>query len=211
MAMTLDGQVVSPGKSMPEFSSRRDREHLFELRARNQIVLVGAGTVRAESLQPLVRSELWRAWRKKETGSEHPDVAVVSGSGHLNLLSSFFSDLQRFHLFSHHPAPRAVPDMCCWHIIPKPEKTVEYIVHHLHSSGYDRILVEGGPGLAHSFFKANVVDEIYLTLVGKVLGGGPLCGISQGPALLSDVQFGIRHVENRGEECLIHLVKGIRS
>lgn len=209
--MTLDGQVVSPGKSMPEFSSRKDRDHLFELRARNQIVIVGAGTVRTESLQPLVRSESWRAWRKKETGQEHPDVAVVSGSGDLNLKSSFFSDLQRFHVFSHHSSPRTIPDMCRWHIIPETEEMVEYIVHYLHSSGYDRILVEGGPGLAHSFFKVNVIDEIYLTLVGKVLGGGALRGISEGPALPSALQFEIHHVENRGGECLIHLVKGIRS
>ena len=40
------------------------------------------------------------------------------------------------------------------------------------AKGYDRMLVVGGPHIATSFFKAGLVDELWLTLEPKIFGKG---------------------------------------
>jgi riboflavin biosynthesis pyrimidine reductase len=42
----------------------------------------------------------------------------------------------------------------------------------LRDRGFDRILTEGGPRLMGSMLDAGVVDELFLTLAPKLLGGG---------------------------------------
>ncbi len=51
-------------------------------------------------------------------------------------------------------------------------ETPKKIVERLISEGEEKILLVGGPHLATSFFKENLVDELWLTLEPKIFGSG---------------------------------------
>lgn len=44
------------------------------------------------------------------------------------------------------------------------------LVKYLRSQGYKNVLVEGGPTLLGSFLKANLIDEVFLTIAPKIFG-----------------------------------------
>lgn len=50
--------------------------------------------------------------------------------------------------------------------------TPSEIVERLKNEGADEILLVGGPHLATSFFKEDLVDEVWLTLEPKIFGSG---------------------------------------
>ncbi len=52
------------------------------------------------------------------------------------------------------------------------DETPAQIHDRFHSAGYEQMLVVGGPHVATSFFAANLVDELWLTLEPKIFGTG---------------------------------------
>lgn len=49
-------------------------------------------------------------------------------------------------------------------------RDLEKIADDLYKKGYRHILVEGGPTLLGSFLKANLIDEMFLTIAPKIYG-----------------------------------------
>lgn len=49
-------------------------------------------------------------------------------------------------------------------------RDLEKMADDLYKKGYRHILVEGGPTLLASFLKANLIDEIFLTITPKIYG-----------------------------------------
>jgi riboflavin biosynthesis pyrimidine reductase len=79
MASTADGRATVGGRSS-QIGNRADRELFHALRAAVDAVLVGAGTVRAERYQRLVRDESRRRLRRERGLSEEPLACIVSAS-----------------------------------------------------------------------------------------------------------------------------------
>lgn len=205
MAMTLDGLVSKPGERLPSFTTKEDHRRLFEHRARADAVIVGAGTVRTEKFQPLVRAEEWSTWRKARGCSAHPDVAVVSRSGNLKLDDAYFGPEQLFHIFSQASAPVNAPSNITWHHHSK--LSMKPVIHSLSQFGYQNLLLEGGPSLAYSFFSEDLIDEIRLTLAAKIFGGDSGKGISHGTILDSFRNYQWRGMEVHDSDLFLHLVK----
>jgi dihydrofolate reductase len=51
-------------------------------------------------------------------------------------------------------------------------ETPTQLAERFEKAGYDQMLVVGGPHVATSFFAANLVDELWLTLEPKIFGKG---------------------------------------
>src|SRR5579872_1957119 len=50
MAITADGKIATANRAVSSFGSKRDKEHLLELRATADAVMCGAGTVNANPI-----------------------------------------------------------------------------------------------------------------------------------------------------------------
>ncbi|PIE89836.1 MAG: hypothetical protein CR997_09170 [Acidobacteria bacterium] len=210
MVMTMDGHVASPNNQTPSFSSREDRDHLFKLKAASDLLITGAGTVRKEGLQPLIRSDKWKQWRI-ENGfqSQHPDVLIVSRSGRLPLTSRYFGCHQTFHIASYTKNNQALPHHIHWHTFKK-SQTLKDVLHAFHQRGYRQMLLEGGPVLAHSFLELNLIDEIYLTLSGITFGGRRKPGIARGSFFQKAKRFAVNSVQHTDSDVFIHYVNSER-
>lgn len=80
------------------------------------------------------------------------------------------SDNHLLMVMTRHPAEfkqREVPGQ-----IEFTDKTPAELVHHFRSKGFEKMMVVGGAHVATSFFKEELIDELWLTIEPKIFGSG---------------------------------------
>lgn len=176
MVATADGAARSPDGRSATISSDADRRVFGRLRGLADVVLVGAGTARAEGYRPArVRPEL--AERRRTAGqTDVPAIALVSRSLDLDLGSDLLA----------RAAVRTIVVTCASSdpelrgrlaetsdVIVAGEADVDLraAVRALHERGLRRIHAEGGPHLLGDLASADLLDELLLT-VSPLLAGG---------------------------------------
>lgn len=180
---SLDGSATHQGVSAP-LGNEGDRRLFGLLRRLCDVILVGAGTVRAEGYAgPLVSEEDTR-WRIAHGMSGHPALAIISGTLGLDRDSELFqrspvrpvlftaatADPERVRSFSE------VADVV---VVGEDGADSRTCADWLHSRGLGRILCEGGPGIFGGFIAEDSVNELCLS-VSPLLTGGEGTRISAG-------------------------------
>lgn len=155
MVTSVDGAVELTGSSQP-LSGPADRRVLSHLRGTADVVLVGAGTVRAEGWRPPRPSAERRARRRAEGRPEVPAYAVVSRSGDL---------------------PRGDAEGRVLVLSGTPAEVLDELTGH----GLTRVVCEGGPSWLAQVAAAGRLDELCLTVTPMLAGPGH-SGLLQGPA-----------------------------
>ena len=174
---SADGAAAAGGLS-EGLSSAADKRLFGLLRELAEVVLVGAGTVRAEN---------YRGARKpsRVTG-EPPRIAVVTGSARLDPGTPLFTDTRVPPLIIAGAATeesdrRRLVDAGAEVVITDDDSVApEQVVAELERRGLRRVLCEGGPGLFGRLLAADAVDELCLT-VSPLLAGGDSVRIAAGP------------------------------
>jgi riboflavin-specific deaminase-like protein len=167
MISSLDGKTTLYGKGSG-IGSAVDRLLMRDLRSRADAVMIGANTLRAERLS-LGLDEPARA--------SHPLAVVVSGSGDVpaeqNLILGRGQDLLVM-------VPEGVTARASWGrgrtlVAPAGRRGTIWLEEALrilkNEYAVDLLLVEGGPSLNHSLISDGLVDELFITLSPKLLGG----------------------------------------
>lgn len=160
MISTPDGTIEINGRSGP-LGGPADQQRLGDLRAAASVVLVGAGTVRAEKYGAPSRQDL--------------RIAVVTNSCRLDFTSSLFSSGSGLIVTT----------------LDAPDVPVESIRHGrgavdlaaaIADLGPGLVHVEGGPALNAALLAADLVDAINLTVSPQVTGTrGPSWAMSPHP------------------------------
>lgn len=177
MVASVDGAASVNGRS-GGLSGRADREIFGLLRSLADVILVGAGTVRAERYRPAqpasIRPEL-------RTGrSATPPVAVISGrlelDPQLELLTAAPADARTI-VITCDRAPdehRTAIAECADVLVAGGEHVdLKAALDALGARGYRRVLTEGGPHLLGQLAAAGLLDELCLTSSPLLAGPGP--------------------------------------
>jgi riboflavin-specific deaminase-like protein len=176
---TANGKIAVDGRSAA-LASNADKLLFDHLRRLADVVLVGAGTARADNYRG---SRSWpglRAERRARGQAEVAPVAVVTASADLDTDSLLFADsLTPPLVLTVRSAPAAKVarlEEAGAEILFVGDKhaEVEQIKCALASRGLNSILCEGGPTLYGSLLSADAVDEVCLTLVPRVGGAGEM-------------------------------------
>jgi riboflavin biosynthesis pyrimidine reductase len=182
---SVDGRAAFQGRSGP-LSDDGDRALFHALRERVDAVIVGTGTLRTERYGRLIKDEDARR-RRTEYGLEpDPLACVVTRSGKLPLDIPLFSE-ERVVVF----APQAVNGLKTTLIEPA-ELTLATVLRRLRQDyGVGSLLCEGGPTLFGSLVHEELIDELFLTISPKLVGGGSAPTITRGAELAApaDVQL----------------------
>jgi 2,5-diamino-6-(ribosylamino)-4(3H)-pyrimidinone 5'-phosphate reductase len=174
MIVTVDGRAAIGGTAVG-IGSDRDKRLMRELRAEADVVLHGAGTVRADPLSARVPPEL--SQRRVQHGlPPQPLGAIVTASGNLPKEHPYYHSATRIYVTTQ--APIHVNSS---NVEVRRVESVREVVADLAQGGARRILCEGGPTLNGALFEGGLVDEIFVTIAPKLAGGNhPLTLIDGG-------------------------------
>jgi riboflavin biosynthesis pyrimidine reductase len=185
MISSVDGAAESGGRS-GGLGGPADRKLFHVLRSLADVILVGAGTIRAEGYGPAQASAMVPALRQGRPAT--PPIAVISGRLDLDpdapLLSQAPADARTI-VFAASAAPasqRAAVGRHAELIVAEPDQlTIGYVLTELAKRGYSRVLAEGGPSLLAQLAGAAMLDELCLTISPLLVGGKARRILSGGP------------------------------
>lgn len=165
---------------------------VFEILRRNaDVVMVGAGTIRAEGYDGLRVSDESVAWRRDAGLPDHPRLAVVSARLNLDATMSVFTEAPVRPLLITRGRATTRPDDAkklddlkeVADVIITGEDTVDLpaALTALEERGLSQILTEGGPHLLGALVAADSLDELCLTVspslengsAGRIIAGAP--------------------------------------
>jgi 2,5-diamino-6-(ribosylamino)-4(3H)-pyrimidinone 5'-phosphate reductase len=175
MISTVDGKSALGGKAAG-IGSPTDARLMRQVRAAVDAVMYGAGTLRAELVDP--RVDVVRSRQRVRRGLPPQPLAVaVSGSLDLDpasrflvngpagtvVLTSSAAPADRRQLFSRY-ATLVVQE--------GPTVDLSAVLRRLHEEfGVLRLLSEGGPTLNQHLLDAGLIDEVFWTVAPKLAGG----------------------------------------
>ena len=176
---SLNGKVSVNGRSAA-FGTTGDKLVFRRLRRLADVVVVGAGTVRADGYRGARSSESLQAARRLRGQAAVPPIAVVTASADLDPDSPLFKDawVPPIILTVRSAPPSNVKRLresgAEVMIVGEDRADVRQMLGALASRNLCRILCEGGPTLFGQLFAAGAVDEVCLTLSPQVGGAGQI-------------------------------------
>ena len=178
---SVDGAAMRDGLS-GGLSGEADKRYFELLRRVCDVVMVGAGTVRAEGYGPLRVSDSSVRWRARHRMPEHPVFAIVTGSLGLDPESRVFTEAPVRPIVVTSEAASGdgrfagVADVIA---VGTERVDLPAVLAEFRARGLTRVLCEGGPSLFGALLTADVVDELSLT-ISPTLDAGETQRISQG-------------------------------
>jgi riboflavin biosynthesis pyrimidine reductase len=175
MIASVDGAVTVDGTS-GSLGGPGDHAVFQALRSIADVVLVAAGTARAEGYGPAVLPETVRESRVAQGRSPVPAIAVVSRSCALEFDSPFFTTASVRPIVvtvAAAPADRRARAAEVADVIVAGDTDVDLsrALSSLYERGARSVLAEGGPSFNGQLAGGGHLDELCLTLAPKLVGG----------------------------------------
>lgn len=215
MAMSADGKIATANRVLCSFGSPKDQAFLYELRARADAIMTGAGTIRAQNADLNSGGPRYQRLRLRRGLHPEPVRVVVSASG----------DLQDSLRIFHEPGGPLII-LTCRGLSARNRSRLEAagaVVKAFgdttvdlraalrwlrRDQGVTTLHCEGGGELNQSLFELGWVDELFLTLCPRLFGGRNAPGIAEGEGVsrLSNA-FRMKQISMRqiGDEVFLHL------
>lgn len=211
---TLDGHATGGNGLSDSINSDADKAVFDVLRALADVVVVGAGTIRAEGYGRLRTEDPELLAVRREAGrSDHPVLAVVTASGDLpeQVLGEDPDAGDLLVLCAEAVRPGLVDRLGEASVISCGEDLVEptAAVAALHGRGLHQVLTEGGPHLLGGWVQAGAVDELCLTVRPVVVGGTGVRILESAASTGTLAQFELLHaLEIEGDLMLRYARRG---
>lgn len=172
---SLDGAATVDGRS-GGLGDADDQRLMGVLRSLADVVVVGAGTVRAERYGALRLHDEDAAWRRRAGLVPHPPIAVVSASLRLDPASALFGDapVRPIVVTTERADPErraAIAEVADVYDGGADAVEAARLTGILAELGHPQMLCEGGPHLFGTLAEAGEVDELCLTLSPRLVGG----------------------------------------
>ncbi|MFC4602785.1 pyrimidine reductase family protein [Rhodococcus kronopolitis] len=173
---SIDGAVTADGTS-GRLGTPADRRVFATLRELADVVLVGAGTVRAEDYGGARFDDAARARRRARGQSDAPPIAVVTAGARVDPRSRLLTDTAVAPLIlTCGAAPTENRDALAGagaRVLELGDRAVSTaaILDALDGLGLRRVLCEGGPTLFGQLLADDAVDELCLTTSPVLVGG----------------------------------------
>jgi riboflavin biosynthesis pyrimidine reductase len=192
MVTSVDGAASLDGASAG-LSSAADRHVFALLRTLADVILVGAGTVRAEGYKPVRIRELWRHLRSGRPAT--PPIAVISSGDGLDLSSPLFADAPAHARTIVVTTERGAAALDYPEVVVAGSDSVDLsaAVAALHERGHQHVLTEGGPGILGQLVEGGLLDELCLT-IGPLLAGPGASRILTGSPLPKALPLRLAHI-----------------
>lgn len=195
MIASVDGATAIDGVSGP-LGGPPDRTVYRLLRSLTDVVLVAAGTVRAENYKPALVYDDYLDARRARGQRDAPRIAVVTRTVDLDFdLPLYREAAERTVIVTSADAPAdrlAVAESICDVIaVGEGQVNLQAAMVALGELGAQHVLCEGGPSLNGALGDAGLIDEMCLTISPR-LASGDARRILSGPDLPAPVEVELR-------------------
>jgi riboflavin-specific deaminase-like protein len=188
MVSTLDGKAAIAWRTKG-LSTELDRQLFHHLRTQADAVMVGAGTARIERYGAITKTPELREKRVAEGLRPVPLAVVVSGRLDLPSDLPLLNDPDQPVVVAT-GSDAVLPDLGDQVTYERVGEDMPLLMARLRSKhGVRSMLCEGGPTLNSFLLAANLVDELFLTLNPKLLGGAAAFTIVAGRALVEPAEL----------------------
>lgn len=203
---STDGRATIGGRSAP-LSDPGDRALFHALRESVDAIMAGTGTLRVERYGRLIKDPAARARRVRRGLAPEPLATVVSRTGQVPYEIPLFSEPEaRIVEFTGATAPRPVAAKRELVSLEPEEVSLHRVMGQLRSHfGVRTLLCEGGPTLFGALVAEGLVDELFLTLAPKLVGGENNPAILSGPPLAEPANLALRSVLERDGSLFLRL------
>ena len=206
VAMTLDGKIATASGDARWVTSASARRFVHELRGQRSGICVGAGTVRLDDPMLDCRVEGYKNPVRilPDSRASLPlESRIARSAGEIRTLvahteAADAGKLERLRACGVELLPCAATDG---------QVDLRDMLDRLGALGIDSILLEGGEALNGSFVAQDLVDEYYVFIAPKVLGGQDAKTAVGGvgfAAMAAARDIEIRSVEHIGPDLMIH-------
>ncbi len=202
MAMSLDGKISSYRREHLTLGTEHDRRLMDELRSRVDAVIVGSGTVKWDGFPVLIRYKDLAENRASRGLAPHPVNITMSTGLDFPTTRDFFQNTETQKIvFTTSAAPdkRVKLFSKFAEVVVLPGRTLSptKVLQHLQKRKFKKVLLEGGGALHFAFARENVVDDIYITLTPRLIGGATAPTTLDGKGFLAAEQIGLKLVSTR--------------
>ncbi len=215
LAISLDGKITTYRRENFPLGTKRDRLRMDEIRAENDAVIIGAGTLRHDGYPILVRDDKVRRRRVRNHDHAHPINVVLSRRLDMPLNRKLWKHEEtRKVVYTTKLAPaRAIAKfskVCEVVVLPRKTLSPEAVLADLYKRGCRRVLLEGGGTVHFAFAAEGVIDELFVTLTPRLIGGADAPTLMDGKGFLkrNHLELKLKSVTQIGQELYLnYLVK----
>lgn len=199
---SLDGRIAiphptKPGLKVPEnIANDRDWRLFQELAAQADLIISSGRYLRDWAdgrAQEILRvndpdfADL-RAWREAQGLKPQPDLAIISGSLDFPIPEVLTANGRRVIVFTTanpDPIRAAEIEAQAGQLFAAEKNSVsgEQMAQKIADLGYQTVYSAAGPKILHLLLTSGVLNRLYLTQVGRLLGGSPFSTILEGDLL----------------------------
>jgi riboflavin biosynthesis pyrimidine reductase len=181
---SADGKATADGRTA-SLGSPGDRAAFHLLRTEVDAVLAGTRTMFIENYGPLAKEPRLSEMRVRAGREPQPLAVVISRTGTVPFdIPLFADDASRVAVYA--PAgttPADCPAQVMLHELGSGDASLRDVMRSLRSDhGVRSLLCEGGPSLFSAMLVDSLIDELFLTLAPKLVGGDGI-GITTGRPL----------------------------
>ncbi len=200
--VSLDGRIAIPhpsgqGLTVPKATANERDWRLFQELAAQADLIISSGRYlrdwaegRAQEILQVDNPRFadLRQWREERGLKPQPDLAIISGSLNFPIPDVLTAAGRKVVVFTKaNPAPARVREIeaQAGQVIVAGETQVSgaRLVQAISDLGYQAIYSAAGPKILHMLLADNVLDRLYLTHAGRILGGSPFASIVEGALL----------------------------
>lgn len=189
MAESLDGKIASFERGPAKLGTAYDSKRMLEIRAEQDVVVMGARTFEAYPKPLLVKSAALRRARQKRRQTAEPATAIVSSrlDFKANTPWEMAKGVLRLVFCGRHASRKAILRLRkngVYVVVCRGERpSADEILQEFAKIGFRRILLEGGGEFNAIFFKQDLVDRLYITLCPLLIGGATAPSFFEGQGL----------------------------
>lgn len=197
MVASADGATAIDGIS-GGLGGPADREVFSAVRAVADVIVVAAGTARAESYGPPKTSANRRSEREARGQAPYPRLALVTRSLDLDPASTMFTaaaERPLIYTVDEAPSDRRMRLAAVAELVSVGRADVDLVrlLTDLGSRDVGVVLLEGGPGLNGQFVAADLVDELDVSVAPKLVAGQS-SRLAHGPAGDAPTDLDLAHL-----------------
>ncbi|MGA7954952.1 MAG: RibD family protein [Gloeobacterales cyanobacterium] len=211
LGMTVDGKISATDRRAPRTTDAADQAHLEYQVSLADLILVGAGTIRAEGTTFTIRNPELLAARVVRGQSPQPITCVVSRSLELSVDLPFFSQqVERWILTTRASMEQnqqpTLSNLARLVDLGDTDLNWDQAYDFLEKQGIRKVVALGGGTLTATLLEAGRIDDLWLTIWPVIYGGRNAPSPVEGEGFIPSKAPPLQLLESRqiGSELFLH-------